>query len=89
MEFYMTDYILFPAVDAEYNFPPEILAKLAQSLELRNSVLPMTQATRDNLTGDDLWVGRAIFNLTTNVLQIWIGTGDEPWQTYVPLAEVP
>ena len=78
----MTVYNRFPAVDDNLDFPQEILDRLAKSQQLKHLVVPMTQTARDNLEGDDLWKGRTIFNLTDNVLQTWIGTGDEPWTTW-------
>lgn len=73
---------LFPAVDDEFNFPPQIREQLAKSPELRFLVVPMTQAQRDNLTEDELWLGRTIFNLSFNTLQTWVGTDPDPWVTY-------
>lgn len=58
-------YDLFPAVDATYNFPPEVRSALAKSLDLRNTVVPMTQTERNNLTVGELWEGRTIVNTTT------------------------
>jgi len=58
-------YDLFAAVDSLYRFPPEVRAALAESIELRNTVIPMTQTQRNNLTGADLWNGRMVVNTTT------------------------
>lgn len=58
-------YDLYPAVDENYDFPPEVRAALAKTTELRNTVVPMTQTARNNLTGPELWNGRLIYNTTT------------------------
>lgn len=59
-------YDIYPAVDDSYNFPPEVRGALAKSQELRNTVVPMTTAQRNNLAGADLWDGRLILNTTTS-----------------------
>lgn len=59
-------YDLYPAVDETYNFPPVVRGALAKSLDLRNTVIPMTTVQRNNLVGVDLWNGRLILNTTTN-----------------------
>lgn len=61
-------YDLYPAVDENYNFPPEIRAALAKAIELRNQVISMTEAERNNLTSEELWNGRVIINSTTQRL---------------------
>ena len=81
----MTAYNRFPAVNANLDFPPEILDRLAKSLQLRYLVVPMTQAVRDSLSEGDLWVGRTIFNTTDNVLQSWVGPGADPWITWASI----
>jgi len=58
-------YDLYPAVDEDLNFAPEIRAALAKTFELRNTVVPMTNTQRNNLSGTELWEGRLIFNTTT------------------------
>lgn len=58
-------YDLYPAVDENFDFPPEVRARLAVSIELRNTVIPMTESYRNNLTSGDLWDGRLIYNTTT------------------------
>lgn len=65
-------------MDSDYNFPPEVRAALAQSVELRNQVVPMTQAQRDALAGTDLWDGRIIFNFDTDALNRYVAA-DETW----------
>lgn len=64
-------YTLYPAVDESYAFPPEVRAKLATSVELRNTVVPMTTTLRNNLAGAELWDGRLILNTTTNLLNFY------------------
>ena len=59
-------YDLYPAVDEDYNFPPEVRQAIATAPETRNTVIPMTTTQRNNLTGTDLWDGRLIFNTDTD-----------------------
>jgi microcystin-dependent protein len=67
-------YDLYPAVDEEYNFAPEVRAALATSTELRNQVVPMTETQRNNLAGDELWTGRLVLNTTTNRIDRYDGS---------------
>lgn len=77
-------YDLFPAVDPQYNFPPEVRGALAKSLELRNTVLPMTTTARNNLVGAELWDGRLILNTTTDRINRYdLGT-----LTWLPVADM-
>lgn len=69
------DLVLFAAVDDDLKFPPEIVSSLSTSEELRNIVIPMSHATRENLGEDDLWPGRSIFNTTKKTLEFW----DQYW----------
>ena len=62
-------YDLYPAVDENYQFPPEVRAALAVSPEMKNTVVPMTTADRNNLTADKLWDGRVIANTATDRLE--------------------
>ena len=62
-------YDLYPAVDQNYNFPPEVRQSLAVSPELRNTVVPMTTAERNNLLPSQLWDGRVITNTTTDRME--------------------
>ena len=62
-------YNLYPAVDANHDFPQEIRQRLAVSLELRHQVIPMTEATRNNLTTAEKWDGRVIVNTTTGNIE--------------------
>jgi hypothetical protein len=78
-------YNLFPAVDDNYNFPPEVRAALALATELRNQVVPMTQAARNALTGAALWDGRLIANTTTDRINRY----DAGTTTWVAMAELP
>jgi microcystin-dependent protein len=89
-------YNLFPAVDETYSFPPEVRAALATSLELRNTVIPMTTTLRNNLTGSELWDGRLILNTTTDRLNrydlgsaSWIVIPDESDITAAVAAAMP
>ena len=78
-------YDLFPAVDSDFNFPEEVRIQLAKSEQLRNLVIPMTEETRDALTEDEKWVGRTIFNTTTQTLEslkdagYWVSYLDETY----------
>jgi hypothetical protein len=80
-------YELYPAVDEEYNFPPEVRAALAASTELRNTVLPLTQTQRNNLTGPDLWDGRLVLNTTTDRLNRY-DAGTSTWKQIADSSEV-
>jgi hypothetical protein len=68
-------YDLYPAVDEQYAFPPEIRQALATSMELRNDVEPMTTAIRNNLLPAELWDGRTIANTTTDRLERYDSAG--------------
>jgi microcystin-dependent protein len=59
-------YDLYPAVDEDLKFAPEVRAANAATPEFRSQVVPMTQTARNNLTGDELWDNRLIFNTTTD-----------------------
>jgi len=72
-------YDLFPAVDSLYRFPPEVRAALAESVELRSLVIPMTNTQRNNLTGADLWDGRLVLNTTTDHINRYDG-GSSSWK---------
>lgn len=78
-------YDLYPAVDEDYNFPPLVRSALAKSVELRNTVVPMSQTQRNNLSGAELWDGRLIVNTTSNRIDrydedstSWITITSEP-----------
>lgn len=78
-------YDLYPAVDENYNFPPEVREALAASVELRDTVVPMTQTVRNNLAGPQLWDNRLIFNTTIDridrydeALGQWVTVTSEP-----------
>jgi hypothetical protein len=62
---------LFAGVDSEKNFPPEIRTKLAKSDELKSTVFPMSESTKDNLFDIDKWHGRTIYNLTKKAIETW------------------
>lgn len=77
---------LYPAVDENLNFAQPVRIALAKSLELRNTVVPMTTVVRNNLTGEDLWDGRVIVNLTTGNIErydlassTWKASVDADW----------
>lgn len=74
------DLVLFAAVDNDLNFPPEIRNRLIHSEELRHLVTPMSQATRENLTDEERWPGRFIFNTTKKTLEYWYGSS---WATFL------
>lgn len=80
-------YDLYPAVDNNYDFPPEIRARLAVSVELRNTVVPMTEAARNNLLPGELWNGRMIFNTTTQRVNRYT-SGSSTWSVLMEQADV-
>lgn len=53
---------------------PDQIRLLAEWVDARPGVSPLTTAQRDALTGADLWTGRVIFNLTTVRAEKWNGT---------------
>ena len=59
-------YDLYPAVDEDLKFAPEVRAANAATPEFRSQVVPMTQTQRNNLSGAELWDNRLIFNTTTD-----------------------
>lgn len=67
-------YDLYPAVDEDYQFAPEVRAALAASTELRNQVVPMTETQRNNLAGAELWNGRLILNTTSSRIDRYDGS---------------
>lgn len=75
-------YDLYPAVTELYDFPPEIRIALARSLELRNTVVPMTTVLRNNLTAAEKWDGRLIVNTDTDHVERW-DAGTSQWYTLV------
>ena len=80
-------YDLYPAVDEQYNFPPEVRGALAKSMELRNTVVPMTTAIRNNLAPGELWDGRVIANTTTDHLERY-DSGTSQWVQIVNLPDL-
>jgi len=85
-------YDLYPAVDENYRFAPEVRAALATSPELRNTVVPMTTTERNNLLGERLWNGRLIYNTTTRRIDKydlvrggWVALADQG-DTIVPMS---
>lgn len=80
-------YDLYPAVDEEYNFPPEVRAALAVSEELKHNVLPMTEILRDNLTGAELWDGRLVLNTTQDRLNRY-DLGTATWINVADLSDI-
>lgn len=80
-------YDLYPAVDTSYNFPPEVRQALAKSLELRNTVVPMTTTLRNNLQPSELWDGRVIANTTTDRLERYDATAVK-WESIADLRDV-
>jgi len=65
---------LFPAVDEEYKFPDAVREANALTPEFRNQVEPMTETQRNNLSGDELWLHRMVFNTTTTRINRYNGT---------------
>lgn len=80
-------YDLYPAIDANYQFPPEVRGALAESSELRNTVVPMTTTDRNNLTAPELWDGRLIVNTTTDRINRY-DSGTAQWYEIANAAEV-
>ena len=70
-------YDRYPAVDDNYDFPPEVRLALSKSAELRNTVPQMTEVERNNLTGTDLWDGRLILNTTTDRINRYDATNTQ------------
>jgi hypothetical protein len=80
-------YDLYPAVDENYDFPPEVRQSLAVSLELRNTVVPMTSAVRNNLGPTELWDGRLIANTTTDHMERY-DAGSGYWVVIAELSDI-
>lgn len=76
-------YDLYPAIDENFNFPQVVRQALSESLELRNTVVPMTTVDRNNLTSEQRWDGRLIVNTTTDVIERY----DEGIADWVPLMD--
>jgi hypothetical protein len=71
----------YPAATSANDVPADIQA-LANWLDARPGVSPLTTAARDALTGADLWDGRVIYNLTTAQLERYNATLLTPaWQS--------
>jgi hypothetical protein len=64
-------YDLYPAIDENYAFPPEVRVALSKSSELRNTIVPMTEAYRNSLPQSEKWDGRVIANLTSARLEAY------------------
>lgn len=77
-------YDLYPAVDENYQFAPEVRTALSVSVELRNGVKPMTTTDRNNLPPEHLWDGRTIANTTTDKLERY----DAGTLTWDPIANM-
>lgn len=80
-------YDLYPAVDNNFDFPPEIRARLAVSVELRNTVVPMSESDRNNLAPGSLWNGRLIFNTTSQRVNRY-STLTSSWTVLMEQADV-
>lgn len=80
-------YDLYPAVDENFDFAPEIRARLAVSAELRNTVVPMTETYRNNMPAGELWDGRLILNLTTDRVNRY-DSGTASWKVLMEQADV-
>lgn len=65
------DTVFFAGVDDNLDFPPEIRIALAASPELRNTIVSMSQAARDNLKEENLWHGRPIYNRNKKIIEIF------------------
>lgn len=76
-------YDLYPAVDENYEFAPEVREANALTPEFRSQVKPMTETQRNNLTGDELWNDRLIYNTTAARINryngsAWVDLNTEP-----------
>lgn len=60
------------------NDGPGAFFALATWTQDRPGIQTLTTAQRDVLTGGNLWVGRVIFNTTTNVMEFWSGSSWAP-----------
>jgi microcystin-dependent protein len=74
---------LYPAVNEDYEFPEAVREANALTPEFRSQVVPMTETQRNNLTGDQLWQDRLIFNTTEGRINRyngsdWAGLSSEP-----------
>jgi len=73
-------YDIYPAVDEDFEFPPDVRAANAKTPEFRNQVIPMTQTQRNNLSGPELWDGRLVMNTTTKRIDRYDDDSDS-WVT--------
>lgn len=80
-------YNIYPAVNETYQFPPEVRGALAVSIELRNTVIPMTEVLRNNLTAPELWDGRLIVNTTSDRVNRW-DSGTSQWHELANLTDI-
>lgn len=64
-------YNLYPAVDENFNFPPEIRDALIASLNIRNLGAPMDTDERNALPTQDLGYGYYIYNLDWDRFEIY------------------
>lgn len=65
-----------PLWDENYDLPLPVSSRLAESVELRSLVVPMTEAERNLLSSADKWNGRTIYNITTQTLDIWVSAAN-------------
>lgn len=72
----------YPASTDPNNVPLD-LQRLADWVDARPGVAPLTTAQRDALAGVDLWNGRVIYNLTTLQLERYDTTGTPGWRAAV------
>lgn len=65
---------LYPAVNEDYEFPQSVREANALTPEFRSQVKPMTETQRNNLSGDELWTDRLVFNTTAVRINRWNGS---------------
>ena len=83
-----------PPWDDSYILPEIVRYRLSEHEEFKNKTVPLTQASIDALTPDELWAGRVVYNITTKQHILWFVN---PWgfgswveilnDTYVPPRE--
>ena len=82
---YLDDSYTFPTPpplwDEEYNLPENVRVKLANGLEFRNLVIPMSEVDRNVLSAAARWDGRVIYNTTKKTLEAWDLAKNE-WNPY-------
>ena len=82
---YLDDTYTFPTPpplwDEEYNLPENVRVKLANGLEFRSLVIPMSEPDRNSLSAAARWDGRVIYNTTKKTLEAW-DLAENEWNPY-------